>query len=1083
MDWITFDSAAALLVAIRAGAVPPGIANVKADVAYEKNAVLIRPHVPMPQRVKQTLGSLGAEVGLAPVGEKTTTVANWVEAVPLVRVGVEVPSELPVILMVPQESSLLAVAGELLRLGCQQQAFCRLRTGTYLLRVVAPSYYTIVRACDHDHGLVAFRESKTRGVWVELGFNHPMFESIVAPQGSMVLVPDKAPWVRVGAVAWTEIQRIVKLEIDAPEVHTPAEIEGKIQLKLALVPGETGVPVTLWVVRDRALEQVEELVNGLPQEVLEKLTFAVVPKEGAAPLVLLRSRPAPRIEPPVVIDVVGEAYVQSAQLRSLYVPQGRRIDPPLRQETLRDIVAPDPELIYWLHRVPEGFNSEAIAASAFLPLSQWIEYVAAQAHEVLKAWAAATIWEFAPMRTAPRDERLPQVENYAEPKPAPSRTTEVRKGKARKAKSGKREKQVSSPPPVELTLPGESTDLQREEQLTLEKAYIELQASTPVEDPARQQTLLGLARVNDTLGNEADAALCWSHVLWGGGDADLLAEWATAVRTRLNLSRDEILRCGFDPCGERQVRPSDVVSQLLDLEQMPGGVTLQAQRWLECSGDYLDSRLLWLAQRKVSSLAGGDPLGLARCRDIVLARMHKGLSVDRELPTFLRRLDNDRSLQGQEEIEQRLVALLERMQKYPRTRTANEAPVELTWSYAKLIVAYALARSGRERTARVLEGEATTTLEAKKDETHGILLNMFKARIAQALAGEPVGTPLPRPLVEARMQCDIYRRYKIDRLRDVSEILEPLERVAATPALLAARRQASQDLEGPEFARLNDATETPQLLVEIESLCHKAMAPTCAVKDSLRIYLGVLDYLPRLGAHHVPQLLKGVAGVATQVSGVERLRLLEKGIVVAGHFGQEKVAALFADLIKQAFVDISPSEMEANYLSIGVVTRTLWRLGMPRTARDMTHALAAAAPSTEEGLMLRLTLAGAFEVIGEHEQAKVIHKETLVCLARLNDPSDRQVRDKLKIYRSLAWALASAPRAYAYERLVEMEQGFREISDALSTNSHFCLSVLSFLESLVVGYTGMGGTLGSRTKSILDEAEFLIRTRVHKDLN
>ena len=58
--------------------------------------------------------------------------------------------------------------------------------------------------------------------------------------------------------------------------------------------------------------------------------------------------------------------------------------------------------------------------------------------------------------------------------------------------------------------------------------------------------------------------------------------------------------------------------------------------FLDRFGDDLDVRSFWLARFALARLAGGDPLGLARGRDRVLARLQAGLSLDRDVPRLLR---------------------------------------------------------------------------------------------------------------------------------------------------------------------------------------------------------------------------------------------------------------------------------------------------------------------------------------------------------------------------------------------------------------------------------------------------------------
>ena len=52
--------------------------------------------------------------------------------------------------------------------------------------------------------------------------------------------------------------------------------------------------------------------------------------------------------------------------------------------------------------------------------------------------------------------------------------------------------------------------------------------------------------------------------------------------------------------------------------------------------DKLDVRTIWLAREAFSRSVGGDRLGLARTRDRLLQRLRDGLSIEKDVPTFLR---------------------------------------------------------------------------------------------------------------------------------------------------------------------------------------------------------------------------------------------------------------------------------------------------------------------------------------------------------------------------------------------------------------------------------------------------------------
>src|SRR5690606_21175235 len=130
----------------------------------------------------------------------------------------------------------------------------------------------------------------------------------------------------------------------------------------------------------------------------------------------------------------------------------------------------------------------------------------------------------------------------------------------------------------------------------------------------------------------------------------------------------------------------------------------------------------------LSELAGGDRLGLARARDRLLARIHRGLSLDRDVPSFLRRAGAGRDAAQIELLAAKLDALLETFDKTKRRRSATEADPKLTSAYVRFVVAYGAARLGRNERAAELRDAALKALPA--DPIHDVLSRGYVARIA-----------------------------------------------------------------------------------------------------------------------------------------------------------------------------------------------------------------------------------------------------------------------------------------------------------------------------------------------------------------
>src|SRR5262245_27890484 len=120
-----------------------------------------------------------------------------------------------------------------------------------------------------------------------------------------------------------------------------------------------------------------------------------------------------------------------------------------------------------------------------------------------------------------------------------------------------------------------------------------------------------------------------------------------------------------------------------------------------------------------------------------------------------------------------------------RTRSLTEAPVAHTNAYAGYMLACGLGSVGAHDAARAMVAEARAGFETllRSDRRHrragpddrirGFLQSAFEARVEQAIAGVPYGTALPEALQHAYRDLDRLERYKVDRLRESSRLLEP----------------------------------------------------------------------------------------------------------------------------------------------------------------------------------------------------------------------------------------------------------------------------------------------------------------------
>jgi hypothetical protein len=404
-----------------------------------------------------------------------------------------------------------------------------------------------------------------------------------------------------------------------------------------------------------------------------------------------------------------------------------------------------------------------------------------------------------------------------------------------------------------------------------------------------------------------------------------------------------------------------------------------------------------------------------------------------------------------------------------RKRSPVEAPVGLTGAYTTLQLAHGFARIGQHERARRLVAEGRAALAAVlADPVHDYLAAAFEARVEQAIAGLPPETPLPEPLGARLAGLDRVARYKVDRLREASRILEPVERLDAIGAF--SKKQA--DARGPEFAALRALVDPSARAREIARLVQVAAAADDA--DRFRLLDGCFDVMLELPESHAVPSLTAAIPVIERLPEAQRAALYAEALVVAGHFGRTELIPQLLDALGGA-VRAVPGDAIERVLDQSL--RALRRIGlrdeMAELLASVEHTLASGTPN----LRARLALAGGLAFLGDNARALPILEQARKALGEQMLPSSR-----LELTRALAQAYSQAPLGNALGGIAELSGQLRDITDSFGTNSHYCLSVLHFVESLVLGITSDDLALGEVGRRFVEDDEHLIRRRLHRDL-
>lgn len=1101
MSVLRFESEEALRFSITSGLVPEAVLSGAASTwTDDEGAIVIAPDKNIPPDVMKKLSAAG--IGRLPASAASKSARDvhcWAEILSVVRHHEVEDSAGQVLFVVPSGTSLVDLAGELLRLGCDRLEYrhvsAPLPVGEdgYILRAAAPPYYTLLRAVDETTGVRAFLPSPKGQdkVWVEVGCEHPLARFLRPEPKNLLLVsgprestngakgkakkPSATMFTSVPEGSYEDMYSLVDLDVPAgpkKKSHKAIEEPPRLKVLLRLARAASTDSPSLWVIREDAVTKVERLLASLPEEVTRGLLFSPC-KSGEETIVVVRSRPGTRTQ----VEIDGEPYRVHASIANLYLPCDATLEPPLRRDRVRDLLTPDPDDVVWLRPLGGGkFAVEHAADNAFQPLSEWVEYIIDESVDKLVPWVKSTTFDFASfIGVDPSLERRRPSDDDDEPdQPKKKRTKEREEPQARAAAAPRTVTTRATPEraPAQTTLQAAKIDANAaaEQLSTIEKEFLALDAAA--DDPARSELWEKMAPLNASLRRSQDAALCWARVVWeldAGEEHPVKQAWSQAEAQLVHKATVKTLIALDDPSRDH-VR-SLAVQLVEESDESHKDLAHDASLWLDKHDHLLDIRTAWLARVSLSRLVGGDRLGLARARDRLLTKIHRGLSLERDVPSFMRRAGAGRDAAQIELLSGRLDGLLEAFEKTKRKRSATEADPKLTGAYVKFVLAYGSARLGRTERAAQLRDAALKVLP--KDPIHEILSKGYVARIGHALEGLPAETPLPPEISAQLNSLAKLDRYKVDRVRQCSKVLEPHERL--DPIMAFQRGEA--DPRGPEFAELRGETEIGVIEKGVAAIMAKAKASDA--ENRARLYDGVMDFFPSISHEKALGHLETLTANLAEIPPIRRVQLLEEALMLAGHLGEERLARkIFGDL-EPLVASVGPDgAAEIAPLASGML-RTLRRFGLREEAQRLLIALQAAAKGkATDHLIARLHTAAALAYIGETDRARPVFEEALTSLA-----GELAMPERLRLTRALSRALGAAPIQYAISGLDALQKKLDIITDSFNTNTHVCLSVVDFMEALTLGYASEDLAIDHVARRFLDDDEYLVRRRIHRDLS
>jgi hypothetical protein len=227
----------------------------------------------------------------------------------------------------------------------------------------------------------------------------------------------------------------------------------------------------------------------------------------------------------------------------------------------------------------------------------------------------------------------------------------------------------------------------------------------------------------------------------------------------------------------------------------------------------------------------------------------------------------------------------------------------------------------------------------------------------------------------------------------------------------------------------------------------------------------------------------------------QRSSMLEVALFFAGHYGQSEylqfLVSTFLNLLETqqavhaaTFLANLARESLRNMRKFGLrheIEKLLQRIcDLMMQGQDMPALRSRFGPNWRNILTAILRVAEGWLFFDRVDQAMPLLDEARESLAKGCSPHTSAEHTRLAC--AYVQALSQAPVQLALDRLEELFLRLFQSADVLKTSSHYCLTHLEVIESVVLAVLSDDFALGQHVRRWLDEDEYLVRRRIHRDL-